>query len=222
MILANEINVRFTTSLVLRAGSPEKGTKAIMLEYEVFHTDWADTVLDSGSFVMHVNQIGVEMVAIDQSLRNKATTRLSEIITHHEGISTIGGYSLFDANLILDGWKFYEGAGIWHGEHPVSGEFSGSLNPTLDNRINALLSLVLPPSTWAWASSPSAGDLEVRCIAVPGADHYAVYNGIEHLGDIPDHNSHTLSVLAGNYSVRVAAVSDRVGVMSVITQVLVG
>ena len=227
-IQADKINVRFSSRFVLRNSDPERGTKTVVLDYEIFQQGWtSDTVLESGSFAMPIMAIDSEMIAVDASLQNKATARLNEVRTHHASIGAINDHSLFDADLILDGWKFYELAGQWHATHTVSGSFSDMLDPTLVNRINALLVLVLPPPTWAWASSPSPGQLEVSCVEVSGADYYAVYDtsGAEpvHLGDVPDNTPNTLAVPAGFYFVAVAAVSGtgRVGIMSVKTQVTI-
>ena len=90
------------------------------------------------------------------------------------------------------------------------------------------MALVLPPPTWAFASSPEAGKLEAHCVAVAGADDYNVYddhgNGtFTLLGTAPSHNGGVIDVSPGYYRVRMAGVDGgTVGILSNTVHVTVG
>jgi len=81
---------------------------------------------------------------------------------------------------------------------------------------DAVLSVCLPPPTWAWAESPAPGKLRVKCAGVDGADGYAVYDGDGLLGNPADLTGWVESdVASGVYEVRVAGVkAGQVGVLS--------
>lgn len=140
---------------------------------------------------------------VHTQLLQMADGKLAEARAWHQGHSIIGGYSAFDANLILDGWWLENNSLV----HSVSGTFPASFADSLTNRINAILSYVLGPPVWAWAESIAPGQLRVKCQPVAGANHYHIYDGDVLLGEVPTAAWNVLSVPAGIYSVRQAAVS---------------
>lgn len=155
----------------------------------------------------------------------KALAWFSAVKEWHKSQSSLDNYSYHDTSLCLYCWTFYKPNSTWTISHPVCGEFAGlsiptqGNRPTLQGRVTAVLDNVAPPPVWSWAESNSAGVLTVHCVAVPSADSYNVYNDLGGgsftlLGNVPDHTSNNLSVSAGTYRVRMAAViSSQVGVM---------
>jgi len=143
------------------------------------------------------------------SLMVQAQQQLENMRAFHEPI--VGGWSLWDVNLIFDGW-LTDGEEY---EHPISGTIPGPIPATLVGRLNAILAAVAPPPLWFWSDSPGVGQVRVKCVAVPGADSYNVYGGTDLLGNVPDHTWNTLAVPVGEYEVRMGAViSGAVGIMS--------
>lgn len=176
--------------------------------YEVYHKILGD-VIDSGTVQTSVPLVRELNVAGDR-LNGMSQSAFSDVLAKHEPLPPIGGHSAFDADLILDEWEF-DGQTM---EHPISGSFPFTGNSMVE-RVNGVLSNVPPPTTWFWADGRNPLELWVKCVAVNGADSYNVYNEGEFLDNVNDHTWHILSVPAGEYSVRMAAVKNGVvGVLS--------
>jgi hypothetical protein len=161
----------------------------------------------------------------DRSYKQAASWFLS-VKEWHKAKASLNDYSLHDVGLMLAHWEFTPDGNKWVVSHPISGEFSdvslktdGSGRPTLSSRLTAIVTRVLPPSTWGFAESEAPEEITVHCIVVSGADSYNVYNDLgggnfELLGNVPDNDHRTLVVTAGYYRVRIAAVvSGVVGVL---------
>ena len=141
-------------------------------------------------------------------LEVQAQQQLENVRAFHEPV--VGGWSLWDVNLIFDSW-LTDGSEY---EHPISGTVPGPIPATLVERLNAILAAVAPPPLWFW-SEGLPGQVRVRCVAVAGADSYNVYSGETLLGNVPDHTWNTLAVPAGEYEVRMGAIiGGIVGIMS--------
>lgn len=188
-----------------------------------------DIVVDTAPFAATVASFD-RMEEANAEIYAKMQSRFAEVKAWHQPRSALGERSVADAALILAWWSFAPlGAGLWTLSHSVSGEFAGvplsaggKGQPTLVGRVAAIVQRVSPPPLWAWATTlPYAGALEVKCVSVNGADHYAVYNDLgggkfEHLGDVADATPNTIEVAAGTYNVCMAAVdsSEQVGILS--------
>lgn len=163
----------------------------------------------------------------------RAQSWFASIKEWHRPQDALDELSFHDASLILKNWAFSKPGNLWVILHPVSGEFTGlkvpvkHSRPTLKGRVQTVVSQIPPPSTWSWASSDTIETLDVKCVEVEGADSYNVYSDqgggkYELLGNVPNHNSNSISVPGGYYRIRVAPVrSGVVGVMGNETQVQV-
>lgn len=143
----------------------------------------------------------------------------SAALSKHEPIAAIGGFSSWDADLILDGW--FSDTVTQKLVHPLSGTFSNVTYTGIVGLINAIRSLVLPPPTWAWCE-PLTGGFRVKCVAVSGATSYNVYDGTTLLGTVPNQAWNTLTVPDGYYNVRIAPVNSAVGICSFYMPIQVG
>lgn len=164
----------------------------------------------------------------------KAQNWFAVVCEWHAARGALGGYSQHDADLVLSNWAIVSDGVGWKMAHAVCGTFTGvtlpfdeSGRPTLVGRVAAIIARVLPPPTWGFAESDSGETLTVRCIQVQGATSYNVYHDVGDgqfvlLGNVPDHEPHTLNVAAGYYRVRMAGVvGGVVGVMSNATEMQV-
>lgn len=194
----------------------------LSLSYEIYH-DGTGAIVARNTISENVGA-GAGFIEADKYLLEHALEDLDVIRWQFGPMMILDGLSPFEASLCLRYWSF-EYDGSWELAHPISGEFSnvqmgGGTLPALPDRVAAILSLVLKPPMWAWASSPETGKLEAHCVAVQGADSYNVYhdnlNGtFNFIGSAPTHNGGTITVDPGTYNVRMAAVKDgTVGIMS--------
>lgn len=195
-----------TAQLHLRYGDVALFNGSLTAGWEVYHAA-TETIIESGRVSVAVAKPADFTSAWEQAL-NLIEGRASTVYAKHRPVATIGNYSLFDADLILDGWVSDPDEGTL--AHPLSGEFSGVSYSGIVALVNAILARVPGPTTWFWTNSPGAGQLWVKCIAVAGADSYNVYDGTTLLGNIANPAGSTLAVAAGTYSVRIAAVDGGV------------
>ena len=190
-----------------------------------------ETVVDSGSLALslgwQVRHVALQEIVAQGTLPRSVAKRddlvdewndlellaqqqLENTRSLHEPIAAVGNLSLWDVNLVLNGWLTDGGAY----QHPINGTIPGPIPETLVGRIAAILAAVAPPPIWFWAEG-LAGQVRVKCVAVPGADSYNVYSGRELLGNVPNHTWNALAVLAGEYEVRMGAViGGVVGILS--------
>jgi len=137
--------------------------------WEVYD-DATGIVLASGTVSRQVATIG-QMDSADADLQNTCESAFGETKAQHEPIGAIGGYSAWDADLVLDGWLQDE-TGL---HHAICGDIA--LTPaSLVDRVNGILGARLPPTQWFWAEGLAA-KARVKCVAVPNADSYNVYDG---------------------------------------------
>jgi len=205
-IPAAQLRLRSGDTTILFSTGPDTMGKT----WEVYHES-TGIVVASGRVSRQVMTIG-EMNAADAELQNLCESAFAETKAQHDPIGAIGGYSAWDAALTLNGWMQDED-GL---HHPICGDVA-LVPATLVDGVNAILGAVSPPPQWFWAEpGASAGELRVRCVAVPGADSYNVYSGVTLLSNVPTQGWETVSGLTtGAYSVRMAAVeTGQVGILS--------
>ena len=197
--------------LTLRTGNASFSfgySHAVSIGWQVY-ADQVDTIVESGILSRSVPTLAALENAADE-LIIRANGEYDAVVQRHKANAKIGGYSVFDADLILDSWWFQDNM-----EHPICGTHEWSGGNSIVGRINRILEICLPPPTWFWAESINPGELRVRCVAVPGADSYNVYNGDILIANVPAANWQTISVDPGSYSVRAAAVGgSQVGILS--------
>lgn len=200
--------------LKLRSGDSSlvfiNGSFAMTKRWEVYH-DTMGEVVASGQHSRPVAVIN-RFDDADEDLEARCAASLMGVQERHKGIGAIGGYSAWDTDLILDGWMQDED-GL---HHPILGDLA-VMPAGLVVRINAILAARLGPPTWFWAEpGGSAGELRVKCVAVPGADSYNVYDGETLLGNVATSGWETISGLsAGTYNVRMGAVDGgQLGILS--------
>lgn len=207
-------------SLTFRTGDvsltfAESGGVRVGLGFEVYHDGLGDT-LHRGTLW---REAGLIAKAEDTAgkLYDEAVGAFNSYVERHKPINAIGGLSAHDADLVLDGWWYDPSGESYDLNHPICGHFAGvSLNiASFVSMVNAIIDRVPEPPVWAWAEPYGAGQLRVRCVSVPGADSYNVYNGDELLDNVPSAAWNTISVPAGPYFVKVAAVQGaQVGILS--------
>lgn len=188
----------------------------VHLSYEIFHEGTGAVVAWNKLAAALTNSQHLQEV--DERLVERAIEEWATARWQYGSSPALSGYSPFDVSLILEWWAFERDGADWKMSHPLSGTYEGVSIPTsgvfpvIVERAKAVISQgVAPPPTWAWASSPGAGQLEAHCVAVPNADSYAVYHdqgGGEFvlLAEPASHNGATFAVDAGAYTVRMAAV----------------
>lgn len=196
-------------NLELWTGNEQIGGRVMGLDWQARHTGIGE-VVNEGTLTASVAKVS-DLVPAWNQLVIQAGQQLENTRAYHEPIASIGDYSLFDVDLILDGW-------LTDGHdyvHPVCGTVPGPIPSTLPGRLAAILAARLPPPLWFWAESVAAGELRIKCVAVAGADSYDVYDGETLLGNVPSSGWQTISVAAGSYSVRMGAVDGgQVGILS--------
>ena len=206
MIPREQLSLR-TGNAGFRFGPPH----GAILGWEVYNPL---AVVASGTLSRKVAVLN-RLEAAGKELIARAEGEYEDVVMRHEANQAIGGFSAFDADLILDSW--------WFGEvmvHPLCGEHAWEGGEGFVARVNRVLEICLPPPTWFWAESVNPGELRVKCVAVPDAGSYNVYDGEELLGNVPNHNWNTLLIPSGQYQVRMAAVKDsQVGVPSFLVYV---
>lgn len=200
-----------TDQMRVRLGNAMLNTNGLYVGWEVYHPG-TSTVIQAGSVHVKVTHASDIAAAWAQAL-DLVFSAAGKVYEQHTAISAIGGYSRFDANLILDGWLSDPIARTL--VHPISGAFEDVDYDGIVGLVNAILARVPGPPMWFWAEAGDPGRLRVRCIAVAGADSYNVYNGTSLLGSVPNAQWNELTVPAGSYSVRIAAVDGgAIGVCS--------
>lgn len=192
------------------------------MTYEVFH-DASGAIVATNKLAGQV-ETSARIQEVDSYLYNRCLVEYAEAQWQFGSNASLGGYSPYDVSLMLEYWSFERQGTNWKLTHPLSGSFSnvaipGTPFPTIINRASAIIARVLPPSTWGWASAPSAGHLEAHCVAVTGATSYNIYhdkgNGtFALLGTAATAAGATLTVPAGYYRVRMAGV--KTGVVGVL------
>lgn len=179
------------------------------LWYEVYHAQLGD-VIHSGFLSQQVPTVK-DLERASSMLYTKASSAFSGVKSRHEAIKAIGGFSAFDADLILDSWEFDE-EGM---RHPLCGGFQDTPGSSFVGQVNSILEHCAPPTTWFWVED-GVGEVRVKCILVPGADSYNVYDGVDFLANVPNSNWQSVSLSPGTYSaLNMAAVIDgQVGIPS--------
>ena len=186
-----------------RFGDIVLNKNGLYVRWEVYHPS-TDTVIHAGT-VNVPSAKSSDLTAAWTMAMAAIENAVSDVYAQHAAIAAIGGYSRFDANLILDGWLSDPTSGTL--THPISGTFTGVTYSGLPGLVNAILERVKGPTMWAWAMPGAAGKLQVKCVAVPGATSYNVYNHTDLLGSVPTAAWNELSVAAGSYNVRIAPVA---------------
>ena len=205
--------------LHLRYGNVGLNNDSLVVGWEVYHPA-TSTIIESGSVAVNIAKPGDFPVAWLQAL-NLVDSAAASVYAKHEAVAAIDGFSLFDADLILDGWLSDAIAGTL--VHPISGSFGDVSYSGIVELVNAILERVPGPPMWFWAESLAPGELRVKCIGVPGATVYYVFNGTELLGNVSGGGWQVLGVPDGAYSVRIAGVVGGViGVCSFPVSVTVG
>lgn len=205
--------------LHLRYGNVGLNNGSLTVGWEVYHPA-TSTIIESGSVAVNIAKPGDFPVAWLQAL-NLVDSAAASVCAKHEPVEAIGDYSLFDADLILDGWLSDEVERTL--VHPISGEFDDVEYSGIVGLVNAIRERVPGPPMWFWAESLAPGELRVKCIGVPGATVYYVFNGTELLGNVSGGGWQVLGVPDGAYSVRIAGVvGGVVGVCSFPISVTVG
>lgn len=188
-------------------GITDSGTLRLSLSWEVRHITIGE-IVDSSTISASVAKRG-DLAKTWDSLVAEAEQALESTRSFNEAV--VGDNSLHDIDLILDGW-LTDGDGY---EHPVCGTLAGPVPVQLRQRLNFILASVAPPPGWFWAESTAPGELRVKCVSVDGADSYNIYNGETLLDNVAASGWQTISVPAGVYSVREAAlVGAQVGILS--------
>lgn len=202
-----------SADLKLRSGDTgfvmSQGSLQMTKRWEVYHATLGD-VIATGSGSQFVPTIS-SFPAADDKLEVQAGAFLGAVQEMHKAVAAIGGFSAWDANLILDAWMQDED-GL---HHPICGDLAAT-PADLVARVNAILAGRLPPPTWAWARPGGAGEVQVKIVAVPGAASYNVYDGEDLIGNVPNGAWQTIGGLsAGAYSVRTAGFDGaEVGILS--------
>jgi len=200
--------------------SPEKTYEH--LSYEVFHAA-TGAVVASNKMAQQLTD-AAQLQAVDTALVNRALAEFAAAKWQFGSVAEWGGFSPYDVSLILERWSFEKENGNWKLTHPTSGAFedvaiAGTPFPAIIDRAAAIISKVLPPPVWVFASTPGAGQLSVNCVAVAGATGYAVYQdhgdgAFTLLGSPATAAGGTVEVAAGYYIVRMGAV--KVGVVGIL------
>jgi len=182
---------------------------SLSISWEVRHRT-LNEIVESGPLFTTVAKQG-DLVSAWGNLVDRAEQMLKSVQSYHEPIPAIGNLSLHDCDLVLDSW-LTDSSGY---EHPVCGDLAGPVPNNLPARLSFILASVSPPPVWFWADSVAPGELRVKCVQVSGADSYNIYDGDLLLGNVPTNGWETLSVAAGTYSVRMAALDGtQVGILS--------
>jgi len=203
-------NLQLITGNVSSVVRPS-GSVVLNMTWRAYHLQ-TDTTIESGIETrIAASPGGVDDVTAD--LRVRCEAAYSAALAKHEARSALDGLSLQDADLVMDRWMFGATGAI----HPICG--THAITPDLGSyveMVTAILGVCLPPPVWAWAESVEAGKLRVKCIAVPAASGYEVYNGDELLGSPADLTDWVESVVpAGIYVVRCAgAAGGQTGTLS--------
>jgi len=206
-------------ALELRTGNvgievtPTGGAR-LSMRWEAYHAQ-TDTVVESGQAGVVINSLA-DVESGTRRLRGRCGAEYEAAMAKHKAVWK--GMSAFDIGLVLDRWMFADGAM----SHPVCGDHAVVADPaSMTSMADAVLSVCLPPPTWAWAEPAGPGKLRVKCVGVGGADGYAVYDGDGLLGSPADLADWVESdVASGVYEVRVAGMkAGQVGVLSFPTAV---
>jgi len=199
----------------LRTGDVEIGVTPtggarLSMRWEAYHAQ-TDTVVESGQAGVVINSLA-DVESGTRRLYGRCGAEYEAAMAKHKAVWK--GMSAFDVGLILDRWMFMGGTMV----HPVCGSHDVAADAaSLTSMINAVLSVCLPPPTWAWAESVQAGTLRMKCLSVPGAKSYAAYSGDAKIGAVPSLASWTqVAQDAGSHEIRIAAVDAKgqVGVLS--------
>lgn len=194
-----------------RFGDIMLNQNGLYVRWEVYHPTTA-TIIETGTVNVPAAKAR-DLVAAWTTALGLINSAVNAVYTQHAAVEAIQNYSRFDANLILDSWLSDPVSGTL--VHPISGTFESVVYDGLVGLVNAILDRVPGPPIWAWSEAGDAGRLRVRCIAVPGADSYNVYNHDVLLGNVPSANWNELAVPSGSYNVRIAAVdAEQVGICS--------
>jgi len=201
-------------ALELRTGDVEidvtaTGGARLSMRWEAYH-DQTDTVVEGGQVGVVINSLA-DVESGTRRLYERCGAEYEATMAKHKAVWK--GMSAFDVGLILDRWMFMGGTMA----HPVCGNRGVAADAaSLTSMVNAVLSVCLPPPTWAWAESAEPGKLRVKCTSVGGADGYAVYDGDGLLGSPTDLTDWVESSAAsGVYAIRVAGVkAGQVGILS--------
>ena len=190
-----------------------------------------DALVATATFAANIDRFD-QFEYKDGDAYRQALSWFASVKEWHKAQDALNDYSFHDAALVLNYWAFTKPQNLWILFHPISGTYTdvelpinAKGRPTIKGRLAAIVSRVLPPTTWAWATSDSPEFLTVHCIPVSNADSYNVYADLSGgnftlLGSVPDHTSNTISVPAGFYNVRIAPVeNDTVGILSNTIQV---
>ena len=188
--------------LRLRYGDVAVSASSLAVRWEVYHpststiveTGWCSVSLAAPSRIPEAWDTAVQLCA----------SAAGTVMAKHTPNPAIGNYSQFDADLILDSWLSDPTARTL--VHPLSGSFAEVDYRGIVDLVNVILARVLPPPTWAWCESTAPLAVRVKCVAVPGATSYNVYEGTTLVGSVPNANWNTLAMTAGVHSLRMAAV----------------
>ena len=164
-----------------------------------------------------------ELPNADAELREEIGCDLLVLKEWHKSRSVLGEASVYDALRTLDRWIFSPTTNGWTLYHPVSGTFSGvQLDEGIVGHFQAVRSLVLPLPTWTFVTA-GVEEVEVSCVAVPGAQSYNIYDDITYLANVPNAGKNTIPLAAGVYRIRMGAVDGmgKTGILGNETQVTV-
>lgn len=198
----NELKTAYTNATIVLSGT----RIYYRLEYQLVHVPTGAIIFSSSR---QMNVPSMERIAIaDVSLRAEIAGDVQTVMELHKGREVLNHASLYDVTRTLDRWAFVSGEEGWTLTHPLSGTFAkvAMADEGILNRYFAVRNLVLPPPRWAFVEG-GIGEIEVSCIAVPGAESYNVYDDHTYLATVPSAARHRVSLPPGTYTIRVGAVS---------------
>lgn len=202
----------------LRYGNIALDQRGLIVGWEVYHAA-TQTVIESGTVNVGIAKPSDYSIAWTEAL-NLIAGGAAVVYAKHAAHSAIDGYSLFDADLILDSWLSDP---INHTlTHPICGTFDGIVYDGITQLVNVILDKVAGPPIWFWAR-PVSGGIEVKSTGVPGATVYYLFDGTTLLGNVQGTGWNTILVADGNYNVRLAGVvGGQIGICSFPINVTVG